>query len=61
VPEPRKQDNELTRTNMTLSEVGSNSLIETKGVMSVELTIGTKTFVVAIFVTKVEGNYSVIG
>jgi hypothetical protein len=55
-----KQDNELNRTNMTLNGVGSNSPIEAKGVTSVELTIGTKTFIVAFFVTKLEGNYSVI-
>jgi hypothetical protein len=55
-----KQDNELIRTNMTLSGVRSNSPIEAMGVASIQLTIGTKTLVVVIFVVKVEGNYSII-
>jgi hypothetical protein len=50
----------LIRINMTLSGVESNSPIKAKGVTSVELTIGTKTLVVAFFVIEVEGNYSVI-
>jgi hypothetical protein len=49
-----KQDNELIRTNMTLSGVGSNSPIEAKGVESIELTIWTKTLIAAFFVAKVE-------
>ena len=55
-----KRDDELIRTNMTLSGVGSNSPIEAKGVTSVELTIGTKTIAAAFFVAEVEGSYSVI-
>jgi hypothetical protein len=45
---------------MTLSGVGSNSPIEAKGVALVDLTIETKTSVVAFFVVEVEGNYSII-
>jgi hypothetical protein len=45
---------------MTLNNVGSDSLIEAKGVMFVELTIGTKTLVGAFFVTKVDENYSIL-
>jgi hypothetical protein len=45
---------------MTLNGVGIDSSIKAKGVMSVELTIGTKTLIVAFFVTDVEGNYSII-
>jgi hypothetical protein len=45
---------------MTLSDVGTDSSIKAKGVTSVELTIGTKTLVVAFFVADVEGNYSLI-
>jgi hypothetical protein len=55
-----KQDNELMRTNMMLSGVGSNSPIEAKCVMSVKLTIRTNGLVAAFFVVKVEGNYIVI-
>jgi hypothetical protein len=38
-----KQDDELVKTNMTLSGVGTDSSIKARGVTSVELTIGTKT------------------
>jgi hypothetical protein len=55
-----KQDNEVIRTNMMPSSVRSNSLIEAKGVTSVELTLGTMTLIVAFFVNEVEGNYSII-
>jgi hypothetical protein len=55
-----KQDDELVKTNMTLSGVGTDSLIKARGVMSVELTIGTKTLAAAFFVADVEGNYSLI-
>jgi hypothetical protein len=55
-----KQDNELVKTYMTLSGIGSDSSIKAKGVTSVELTIGTKTLADALFVTEVEWNYSMI-
>jgi hypothetical protein len=55
-----KQDDELIKTNMTLSGVGTDSSIKARGVTSVELTIGTKTLAAAFFVADVEGNYSLI-
>jgi hypothetical protein len=55
-----KQDDELVKTNMTLSGVGNDSSIKARGVTSVELTIGTKTLDAAFFVADVEGNYSLI-
>jgi hypothetical protein len=55
-----KQDNELVKTNMTLSGVGTDSSFKAWGVMSVELTIGNKTLAIAFFVADVEGNYSLI-
>jgi hypothetical protein len=55
-----KQDDELVKTNMTLSSVGTDSSIKAKGVTSVELTIVTKTLAVAFFVANVEGNFSLI-
>jgi hypothetical protein len=54
------QDDDLIRINMTLSGVGSDSLIKAKGVKSVELIIETKTLVVTFFVAEVEANYSLI-
>jgi hypothetical protein len=55
-----KQYDELVKTNMTLSGVGTDSSIKAKGVTSVELTIRTKTLAAAFFVADVEGNYSLI-
>jgi hypothetical protein len=55
-----KQDDELVKTNMTLSGVGTDSSIKARGVTSVELTIRTKTFAAAFFVADVKGNYSLI-
>jgi hypothetical protein len=55
-----KQDDELVKTNMTPSGVGTNSSIKAKGVKSVELTIGTKTLIAAFFIANVEGNFSLI-
>jgi hypothetical protein len=55
-----KQDDELVKTNMTLSGVGTDSSIKVKGVTSVELTIRTKTLAAAFFVADVEENYSPI-
>jgi hypothetical protein len=48
-----KQDDELVKTNMTLSGVGTDSSIKARGVTSVELTIGTKTPAAAFFVADV--------
>jgi hypothetical protein len=55
-----KQDDELVKTNMTLSDVGTDSSIKAKGVTSVELTIGTKTIATAFFVANVEVNSNLI-
>jgi hypothetical protein len=55
-----KQDDELVKTNMTLSGVGTDSSIKARGVTSVELTIGTKTLAATFFVADVEGHYSLI-
>jgi hypothetical protein len=55
-----KQDDELVKTNMTLSDVGTVSSIKAKGFTSIELTIRTKTLAVMFFVVDVEGNYSLI-
>jgi hypothetical protein len=55
-----KQDDELVKTNMTISGVGTDSSTKAKVATSVELTIGTKTLAVAFFIADVEGNYSLI-
>jgi hypothetical protein len=48
-----KQDDELVKTNMMLSGVGTDSSIKAKGVMSIVLTIGTKTLAIAFFIADV--------
>jgi hypothetical protein len=55
-----KHDEELVKTNMTVSGVGTDSSIKAKRVNSIELTIGTKTLGAAFFIADVEGNYSLI-
>ena len=50
-----KQDDELVKTNMTLSGVGDSS-IKARGVTSVELTIRTKTLAAAFFFADAEGK-----
>jgi hypothetical protein len=54
-----REDDELVKTNLTLNGVGANSM-EARGVVSMELTIGSKSVATAFFVVEVQGNYSVI-
>jgi hypothetical protein len=54
-----REDNELMKTNLTLNGVGSN-LMEARGVISMELTVGSKPLATALFIIDVQGNYSVI-
>jgi hypothetical protein len=52
-------DDELVNTNLTLNGVGGN-LMEARCVVSMELTVGSKSLVIAYFIIKVQGNYTVI-
>jgi hypothetical protein len=54
-----REDDELIKTNSTLNGVGVNSM-EARGVVSMELTVGSKSLATAFFVVEVQGNYSVI-
>jgi hypothetical protein len=54
-----RKDDELMKTNLMLNGVGGNSM-EARGVISMELTIGSKSLATAFFVVEVQGNYSVI-
>jgi hypothetical protein len=54
-----REDNELIKTNLTLDGVGGNPM-ETRGVISMELTVGSKSLTTAFFIIKVQGNYNVI-
>ena len=54
------KDEELIKTNMMVSGVGGGDPIGAKGVASMELTVGSKTLAKAIFVSEVQGNFSLI-
>ena len=54
------QDEDLIKTNMTVSGIGGNKPISAKGVTSMELTIGSKTLATTFFISKVHGNYNLI-
>jgi hypothetical protein len=52
-------DDKFVKTNLTLNGVGDN-LMEARGVVSMELTIGRKSLTTEFLVIEVQGNYSVI-
>jgi hypothetical protein len=54
-----REDDELMKTNLMLNGMGGN-LMEAQGVISMELTIGSKSLATAFFIVEVQGNYSVI-
>jgi hypothetical protein len=53
-------DEELIKTNMIVNGVGGGEPMGAKGVISMELTIGSKTLATAFFVAETQGNFSVI-
>jgi hypothetical protein len=53
-------DDELIKTNMTVSGVGGGELMESKGVILMELTVGSKTLAMTFFVAETQGNFSLI-
>jgi hypothetical protein len=54
-----REDDELIKTNLMLNGVEGNPM-EARGVISMELTIGSKSLATAFFIIEVRGNYSVI-
>ena len=48
------------KTNMVLNGFKGKEWTEAKDVMSVELTVGSKTLATTFFVAEVQGNYNVI-
>jgi hypothetical protein len=54
-----REDDEPVKTNLTLNGVGGNPM-EARGVISMELTVGSKSLSTAVFIVNVQGNYSVI-
>jgi hypothetical protein len=54
-----REDNEVMKTNITFNSMEGNSM-EARGVISMELTVRSKSLATAFFIIKVQGNYSVI-
>jgi hypothetical protein len=54
-----REDDELVKTKLMLNGMVDNPM-EAHGVVSMELTIGSKSLTTTFFVVKVQGNYSVI-
>ena len=46
-------DDELIKTNMTITSIGGGEPIPVRGVASMELTIGSKTLAIAFFIADV--------
>ena len=54
------EDEELIKTNMTVSGMGGGNPIDAKGLASMELTVGSKMLATAFFISEVQGNFSLI-
>jgi hypothetical protein len=54
-----RRDDELVKTNLALNGVGGNPL-EAWGVVSVELSVGSKSLASTFFIVEVQGNCNVI-
>jgi hypothetical protein len=53
-----REDDELMKTNLTFNGVGGNPM-EAWGVISMELTVGSKSLATSFFIVEVQGNYNV--
>jgi hypothetical protein len=53
-------DDEPIKTNMTVSGVGGGEPMGVKGVISMELTVGSKALATVFFVAETQGNFSLI-
>jgi hypothetical protein len=54
-----REDDELIKTNLTLNGMGGNPM-EARGVISMELTIGSKSLATSFFIVEVQGNYIIM-
>jgi hypothetical protein len=53
-------DDELIKTNMAVSGVGGGEPMGAKGVLSMKLTVGSKTMATTFFFAETQGNFSLI-
>jgi hypothetical protein len=49
----RREDDELVKTNLTLNDMGGSPM-EARGVISMELTVGSKSLTTAFFIIEVQ-------
>jgi hypothetical protein len=54
------EDDELVRTNLMLNGMGGGNLMEVRGVISMELTVGSESLATKFFVVEVQGNHGII-
>jgi hypothetical protein len=54
------EDADLMKTNMVLNRFEGREGIEAKGMISLELTVGSKTSAMAFFFVDVQGNYNIL-
>jgi hypothetical protein len=54
-----RENDELMKTNLTLNGMGGNPM-EVRDVVSMELTVGSKSLATTFLVIEVQGNYSII-
>jgi hypothetical protein len=55
-----RDDDKLVKTNLMLNGRGEGNPMEARGVISMELTIGSKSLAIVFLVVEVQGNYSII-
>jgi hypothetical protein len=57
-----REDNELMKTDLRLNDVGGGggNPMEARSIVSMELTVGTKSLATAFFVVEVQGSYNII-
>jgi hypothetical protein len=56
-----REDDELVKTNLTLNGMGGGgNPMEVRSVVSMELTVGSKSLATSFFIIEVQSNYSVI-
>jgi hypothetical protein len=54
-----REDEEVVKTNLTLNGMGGNPM-EARGIISMELTVGSKSLTTTFFVVEMQGNYNII-
>jgi hypothetical protein len=54
-----REDGDLMKTNLMLNGVGGNSM-EARGIVSMVLTVGSKSLATTFFIVEVQDNYSII-